>query len=758
MKVLKYFIRNFLTIILFVLGSCNKNISLNKMKKIVLLAIAIITIASTNLMSNVKEKGDQNYPIGKPGLKLTYISKANEFSGSVVSKLELIAGSIEESNGVLSQWLQLDAEKENGQVFSVWMLASDYPSESLKTEQKSIVRYILSGSNSTPLEFVDQTFGGVVLPNTGAWKHLLPRSENGNNPIRSLEKTVKYLGHNYTLDSYKQSTIPSVPKETITIELTPDLLIGAPHNAKVKDETRRYDESDYEYIPLTKENYSEMIENGMNVFNVNTEQVKWIETENVYYWGIGGKDIIFPEYLYRSNYIGPAIFFDEPMVHTRDHALRPKFKEDPSLRKTITPEIFFEEFKQEYHMAKYERSPISLLNELNAREDVSVGDMDFLQHNIYTWETMPSSAIYQLSEGDQSAPYAMVFEPPGRLGSKRVLPELNMSFDCQIPADNPKNLIGIIKGFLRGAARVTNKEWGISIYGQVIRSESYWYMTHAYDQGASLFFYWDSYQLAAVPYSEYLALSKNLREHSKSFPRGNLEKLRKDAETAILIPTGYNLGHVKMGIGNFSGLPELNMERKNTEGIKYRDVMSNFYIEIERCIRLGIEYDLFWNLDNLELNGYDEIVEIREDGKLKITKNGKSKLLKSARIPERPDGELPHLTVEIETTSGNKPGEVTARAKVIEGTSPIYYTQGAGKDGIYKNTYVLWELYGPEEEDYTDFWKERWDVSVSEKENSATVEINFEIEKPGRYRLKVSTSDLAGRSKVVWKDINIDEW
>ncbi len=495
----------------------------------------------------------------------------------------------------------------------------------------------------------------------------------------------------------------------------------------------------------------------MNVFNVNVSQVKWIETENVYYWGVGGKDIIYPECLYKSNYVGPAIFFDEPMVHTRDHALRPKFKKDPSIRKTITPQLFFEEFKHEYHKAKYERSPIQLLKGLENREDVSIGDMDFLQQNIYSWETMLSSAIYQLSEGDKSTPYAMVFEPPGRFGATRVLPELNMSFDCQIPADDPKNLFGIINGFLRGAARVTNKEWGISIYGQVTRSEAYWYMTHAYDMGASLFFYWDSYQLAAVPYNEYLVLSKNLREHSKNFPRRDLEKLKMDAEMAILIPPGYNLGHVKMGIGNFSGLPELNMERINTKGVKYRDVMSNFYIEIERCIRLGIEYDLFWNLEDLELNGYDEIVVIREDGKVDITKNDKIVVLNSARTPERFDGVSPQLTVQIKSTDRKAPVTITALAEVVEGTSPVYYTQGANKDGINRNVYVLWELYGPEEEDYTDFWKERWNVSVSENGNSATAEISFKIEKLGNYRLKVSTSDLAGRSKVVWKNIIIAE-
>ncbi|NOR75142.1 MAG: hypothetical protein GQ525_08270, partial [Draconibacterium sp.] len=246
------------------------------------------------------------------------------------------------------------------------------------------------------------------------------------------------------------------------------------------------------------------------------------------------------------------------------------------------------------------------------------------------------------------------------------------------------------------------------------------------------------------------------REYAGNFPKRDLDKLKNAAEVAILIPTGYNLGHVKMGIGNFSGLPELNMERKNSYGIKYREIMNNFYIEIERCIRLGVEYDLFWKMENIELKGYLEIVTIRKDGKVKVSKDGISKLLESARTPERPEGDFPQLSVEIETEAGKDLNKITARAKVIEGSAPIYYTQGAGKEGIYRNTYVLWELYGPNEEDYTDFWKERWDVLVSEEKDSAVVEINFKIEKPGSYKLRVSTTDVAGRSTVVWKDIEVE--
>ena len=136
---------------------------------------------------------------------------------------------------------------------------------------------------------------------------------------------------------------------------------------------------------------------------------------------------------------------------------------------------------------------------------------------------------------------------PVRVGTMRTLPEMNMTYGCQIPIDNPKNLASILYGFLRGAARQTDKNWGMSIYGQVHRADAFWLQTHAYDLGARHFHYWDNYQLACVPYGEVLALSRNLSAHVESHPHRKLDALRKAAEIVILLPPGYNLGHVEMG-------------------------------------------------------------------------------------------------------------------------------------------------------------------------------------------------------------------
>ena len=167
---------------------------------------------------------------------------------------------------------------------------------------------------------------------------------------------------------------------------------------------------------------------------------------------------------------------------------------------------------------------------------------------------MVSSAIYQLSEDREGPPAAIVFEPPGRFGTRRTLPEMNMTYGCQIPVDDPKNLIEIIYGFLRGAARLTGKNWGMSIYGAVDRADTFWLQTHAYDLGATHFFYWDTYQLACVPYRECLAMSRNLSAHVSSHPNRDLTRLKKAAEIAILLPAGYNLGHVAMGKGSLWAL------------------------------------------------------------------------------------------------------------------------------------------------------------------------------------------------------------
>lgn len=693
-------------------------------------------------------------PLGPVGATATY-RRRGEPLASDVATLVMTCGDVADLGGIPHQWLCLSGTKAGGLGFRVWLLTPTHPPRALESARVSTARYLLQEGDDRPLEYRDRSTGAAVLPGHGAWEWLFPHPEEGGSSEGALPATVRYLGHCFFLEAAGEGAALASPPDAEVLELRSDALIGPASNTRQKDETRRYDGSDYELIRLSRDDIDEMIGAGINCLHVDAGQAPWVERRSVFYWGVGGSDIPYPEALYRSNYLGPALFLDEPAVCTRDHVVRPRFERDPEYRRSVSPQSVLEEFQAYFRKAKYEGGPTRLLAGLADRSDVDLGDLNFLQQNMYTWETMVSSAAYQLTEGGQGPPDAMVFEPPGRLGTRRTLPDMNMAYGCQIPTDDPANLTGILYGFLRGAARAAGRGWGMSIYGQFDRTDSFWFQTRAYDLGARFFMYWDSYQLACVPYSEYLALSRNLAAHIDSHPPRDLQALVEAAEVAILLPPGYNLGHVHMGRGLLWGLEELNLERLNREGVKYRLVLHHFFTEIERCIRLGVAYDLLWDLEGLDLSGYREVVRVREDGKVEVSEDGETVVLEGGRAPLRPSGNPPRLSLELSASSGPAPLEVTARATIVPGSAAVYYTVGKDAQGVYRNDRVPWELYGPGAEDYRFLNWEEPRPRIDGDGGRAAVETRFSLDRPGIYRLRGAAADLAGRTAVAWQEIHV---
>ena len=160
------------------------------MRKIIILLVITFSFLGNYQVGYATEKIDQQYPIGVPGRQLTYKSKVKELPGSVVRKFELSLGTVVEKDGTNYQWLRLKAVKENGQTYNVYFLTSDYPSEILKTAEQNMIRYIVQNGDDNTLEFVDESDGSVILPNTGAWKHLLPRAAMVNNPFNYKVKAI----------------------------------------------------------------------------------------------------------------------------------------------------------------------------------------------------------------------------------------------------------------------------------------------------------------------------------------------------------------------------------------------------------------------------------------------------------------------------------------------------------------------------------------------------------------------------------------
>jgi hypothetical protein len=696
-----------------------------------MLGIALLTLASAEFGAAQALR---------PGSVTHYRhEKGDQLRSSVVSKFSLSIGPRLALPGN-PQWIGLTAKKAGGDQFSVWLLTSGYPPVDLQPARRSVQRYIVQEGLEQPRDYRNPVNGEAVLPSSGAWEHLFPRAIEGSS------QRVRFLGHVYIQESITEGRIEPPPSLGI-VELRPDMLVGPASNTRQKDETRRYDGSDYELIPLTRKDYEEMTDAGINCVRVDANQAPWAHELNIFYWGDSGK-LPYPELLYRSQYLGATLYLDEPAVGTRDHELRPRLRTDEAFRRSITPEGAFEIFRK--HFAKaIEHAPAALVKSLAARADVDIGSMSFAQPNLHSWETMVSTAAYQLSQHPH-IPESMVFEPPGRVGTRRTIPEINMTYGVQIPADDPKALPSIIFGFLRGAARLTQKNWGVSIYGAVQHADTYWWLTHAYDLGATRFLFYDAYQLACVPYGEYLAMARHLRRHANANPIRDLTRLRRSGEVAILLPPGYNLGHVFLGKGILWGVGELNLERLNRAGVKYRVVMSSFFTEIERCLRSGVSFDLLWDLPGIEVAGYRDVIRIREDGRIdsRNVSNAGTKVV-------RPDGLPPELSVSIAGSSDADALELTAKARVVEKTAPVYYTFGADTQGIYHNARVAWELYGPAEEDYLFILPNQMKPRVRVADDVADVETTVRLKRQGSYRLRASTVDLAGRSKVVWLSFDV---
>lgn len=629
--------------------------------------------------------------------------------------------------------LYLEARKASGGRFRVWI-------RNANRGRLTPVRYILQEGDQPPREYRD-ALGGVLTPRAFA-QPLTPQT---------TVQGAEYLGHRYSLHSKSSDPPPPIPEDAVLVTQRPDLLIGPAHNTRPVDDRRRWDDSDYELRLLTREEYRELAEAGVTCVNVDAEQAAWAEELGIYYWGAAAT-LPYPEMLYRSLYLGGALFLDEPAVGTRDHVIRPRLGKDQDFRKSLQPEIVLEAFRKHFQETAH-RVAHATHKTLAARQDVDLGNMQLVQTNLYTWETMPASAIHQLTQGPYS-PAAFVFEPPGRIGTQRTVPEMNMTYGTQLAQDDPRSLLSVIYGFLRGAARLGRKEWGVSIYGAVQRNDAPFWLTHAYDLGATHFFFWDTYKLALVPYREVLALARHLRNHADANPRTHLAALRNAGEVAILLPPGYDLGHVFMGKGLLWGLPELNLERVNKQGVKYRSVMSNFFLEIERCQRSGVPFDLFWDLPGMRYEGYREVVRVRTDGKVEVSDGPRRTLLAGARKTDRAPGVAPALSVALEAKEGAAL-EMTATATVSSPTSTIYFTTGADPSGVYHNAMVAWELYGPEPVDYRYLQGPSVKPHVNGDSSGALVYLKFTVDRPGKYRLRAATVDRVGRSRVVWVPFSV---
>ncbi len=674
---------------------------------------------------------------GAPGdLGVYRLEQTERAADSLVRRFELRWGDRDGSH----QWLRLDAVKGDGTQFRVWLLAEGYPKKDSGNEDGSVRRYLLKEGDQPVLDYRHAESGAAVLPALGYWKDQLPRPILSDENDKVFPFQVRYLGHQFVLEAVGVGSPFPIPAAK-TLNLPVGLQIGSRDARRDAREPRRFDRAPVPLVPYEPEDYAERLRAGQTSFAVPASDVPYVREQSVFYTGDAIQTLPFPEVLYRSNYLGPrSDYLDEPAVRT-SFALLKQLREKPETMAELDVPSVFAAFEEQFERAYGRNGPERFFRELGKRPDVAIGTMAGLRENLWVWEVHLSSGAYQLNAKAQAPPSGIVYE--GRSASQRDLPFFNSTTGAQIPTHDQQAWLDILYGALRGAARVSGGNWGISIYGQFQMPEVYRAFTYAYDLGASYFLFWTGARDHHVPYQDQLELSRFVRTYANQQPPRDLEKLRRAAEVMILYPRGYTFINKEP----MWWLPPLNYERRNAFGFKYREILARVAAEIERCYRAGVAYDLAWDLEALDLSGYREVITIHENGRVHVETAREDSWYNAPRWPNRPPGEPPELSLAVSMERGTAPLILVAQATVRETTAPVFYTPVQDAEGIWRNTQVIWQLYGPGDLHYQN---------LSESYDSESGLLPLQLDAPGVYRLRASVVDRAGRSTVRWQTLVVE--
>ncbi|MBN1818934.1 MAG: hypothetical protein JW828_16355 [Sedimentisphaerales bacterium] len=495
-------------------------------------------------------------------------------------------------------WYRITGRKVNDEIYTIWFSAAGDPFSG-NAEQVRIHRYILQEANQTPIEYIDGYRQTALLPLFGLAENLLPRRQ-GEKAGLLPEKAI-YLGHrlvrNHRIE-YDDS-LNGPPADVQRLVFRTDLLVGTSRNFRDDGTGRKSRKDNYNFVPFTEENYTEMIEAGINYFVAKGRQVDRICREPVFYEGYSS-EIAFPEELYRSNFRGMQMFIDEPAC-----LLAGEYPKGASLQTAVNR--IQEHINKRMHNLTYAK----LLRE----NGIDLGSLELIEPAIPIWETYIGTSYYQMEANG----YGIVQECRWRLRPQAdsemilMLQRINKEFDVEIPI-MAENLFLWFYSQMRGPARALETKWGMSIYGQAEPDLRLPSMKLAYDLGAEFIWMWTSDHDHHVEYTEQLRLARGLRDSIAAGPRRDLHALRHKATVAVVLPYGYTLPTVWQ---LFTwGTHIYPLDRKNDYGLTYKQVLTPAVQEIARCLQDGLAYDVVPDGPRFDPAGYQRVVWIREDGRL----------------------------------------------------------------------------------------------------------------------------------------------
>lgn len=496
------------------------------------------------------------------------------------------------------RWYRMIGTKVSGDSYTLWFVTDAEPFTAAPADI-TFHRYILQEPNRPAVEYVDAGSGEAMVPLFHFVEELLPRADG--DAAAELFETGTYLGHPLIRTRMLEGIVVTAPSQLETLRLRGDLIVGTSRNFRDDGKGRASREHNYTFVPFTQNDYEQMIAAGINYFTARGPQVNWICHKPVFYDGFS-PEIAFPEELYRPNFRGLRMFLDEPACR-----LAGKYPEGASLQTAV--DMIHEHIRHKLYNVSYR----TLLNS----HGIDTGTMSLVEPAIPIWETYIGTSYYQL----EANPYGIVQECRWRIDPNAdseqilMLQRVNEEFGVNIPV-TPENLFTWFYSQIRGPALAFGAKWGMSIYGQAEPHLRIASMQLAYDMGAEFVWFWTSDHDHHVPYTEQLELARAISEYADAQPPRDLDTLRGAADVAVVLPYGYTLPTVwQMFTWGTHIYP---LDRTNSHGLTYRQVLGPAVCEIARCLGAGISYDVVPAGDLFNPRHYRRVFRVRADGSVRI--------------------------------------------------------------------------------------------------------------------------------------------
>lgn len=665
--------------------------------------------------------------LGPPGTVATYTLDSDpsgrpdfEREGRLtVVEMKLSLGPTDARDDHEFQWLRLSFARLNGAAYEAWLLMDSWPQAGRPPQ---VVRYLWREPDwPDAVEFVNEVSGAAQLPRLSLWQYGWPQSVAGG-PLAIADgvfpETVKFQGWPFKRTEVVTGLAVEPPSQFTVVQLNPDLIIG--HMTRNTDVHGKpywaLPNGKYEYRYTTPEDHRRHFEAGFNLFQA-TPRTEWLlrssAWDNNLFWLMDD----WPAQLYRSNYWGRAIYVDEPAIH--NWVLNGRLDLAGKLTPAQAAAFLRERLNSALRPLVGNYSQI-WINEFIDRQ-FGRGDLWIVERDYPVWEAIWTTAWYQLAVEDG---VSGIVDEDAVVGD--LVESYNRAFGTQIPP-TVQNACAIRVAILRGAARNFGKRWGVAFYHPGESRLKATTIPYLYNKGASYFWVWTGWvgiaDNSGLPYSYQRYYASLVKQAQAANPNRDMAALRNAAKTCIVIPYGYTFAPYPLQY-----LKWLHLERETGQGTTYRQVLTNAAIEVERCIRLGIEFDIAVDDPKFNAAGYEEVVWCREDGSVVVHRGDLQERFPAGREPVRPElGPGPQIAIELPQVIPAAPCEIVLKAVATAGT-------GEFEDG---KPHVSWEIYGP-------------DHGVELKGGE---QVTVQLPTGGTYRIRAAVADVFGRPAVAWTEL-----